>query len=477
MKDYERIRYMYLVDGISQRKIARSLGISRNTVAKYCEGKTYPGIRSDYNRANSVMTPKVVQFIRMCLHEDELEPNKKQHHTAKRIYDRLVEEAGFDGAETTVRGLVHKLRGNLSETFVPLAFDPGEAMQIDWGECYIQLRGERMKINIFCARLCYSCAPFAICFRQQNTEAFLEGLQRALEFFGGVPRRIIFDNARVAVKFGSGKNAICQDSYEAMAAHYCFKTIFCNVRSGNEKGLVENLVGSTRRNIFVPVPHTESLAELNEKVSQRCQQYIDSHKIQGKPFPVSTMFGTDQRSLLALPRRPFDVSQAMEARVSAYATIRFATNVYSVPVKYTGQTVAIRAYAENIKIYANGRMIAVHERCYDHSQKILRLDHYLPLLERKPRSILQAIPVRQSLSSAMFHLLQTTDFTEKELVDILNFCVKNGEDSFWQHLPEFLTSHAAPPKIKDTVSVQTVDLTAYDQFLQKGDACPCRIQA
>ena len=279
MKDYERIRYMYLVDGISQRKIARSLGISRNTVAKYCEGKTYPGIRSDYNRANSVMTPKVVQFIRMCLHEDELEPNKKQHHTAKRIYDRLVEEAGFDGAETTVRGLVHKLRGNLSETFVPLAFDPGEAMQIDWGECYIQLRGERMKINIFCARLCYSCAPFAICFRQQNTEAFLEGLQRALEFFGGVPRRIIFDNARVAVKFGSGKNAICQDSYDAMAAHYCFKTIFCNVRSGNEKGLVENLVGSTRRNIFVPVPHTESLAELNEKVSQRCQQYIDSHKI------------------------------------------------------------------------------------------------------------------------------------------------------------------------------------------------------
>ena len=133
MKDYERIRYMYLVDGISQRKIARSLGISRNTVAKYCEGKTYPGIRSDYNRANSVMTPKVVQFIRMCLHEDELEPNKKQHHTAKRIYDRLVEEAGFDGAETTVRGLVHKLRGNLSETFVPLAFDPAKRCRLIGG--------------------------------------------------------------------------------------------------------------------------------------------------------------------------------------------------------------------------------------------------------------------------------------------------------------------------------------------------------
>lgn len=75
----------------------------------------------------------------------------------------------------------------------------------------------------------------------------------ALEFFGGVVRRVLFDNAKVAVKSGTGRKAIPQEAYAALAAHYCFDSVFCNARSGNEKGLVENLVGWTRRNIFVLV--------------------------------------------------------------------------------------------------------------------------------------------------------------------------------------------------------------------------------
>ena len=95
MQDYGHIRRMYLVDGLSQRQIAEKLGISRNTVAKYCEGNTYPGLRASYCRAASVMTPDILRFIEQCLHEDRLEPNQKQHHTAKRIYERLVEEKSF----------------------------------------------------------------------------------------------------------------------------------------------------------------------------------------------------------------------------------------------------------------------------------------------------------------------------------------------------------------------------------------------
>ena len=131
-----------------------------------------------------------------------MEPNQKQHHTAKRIYERLVEEKCFTGAQSTVRRIVAKLRGHPQEAFVPLAFAPEAAMQIDWGEAVIYLAGERTKVQMFCARLAYSCAPFAVCFRRQNTEAFLEGLIQALNFFGGVVRRVLFDNARVAVDVG-----------------------------------------------------------------------------------------------------------------------------------------------------------------------------------------------------------------------------------------------------------------------------------
>lgn len=149
-----------------------------------------------------VVTPDVIRFILQCLQEDALEPNQKQHHTVKRIYNRLVIEMGFKGSESNIRKTVRTLRGCSQDVYVPLSFAVGDAMQIDWDEAYAYIDGVRTKLNVFCARLGYSCAPFAVCFHKQNTESFLEGLILAFEFFGGVARRVLFDNAKVAVKGG-----------------------------------------------------------------------------------------------------------------------------------------------------------------------------------------------------------------------------------------------------------------------------------
>ena len=478
MEDYGQIRHMFLIEHLSQRTIAKKLGISRNTVHKYCDGSTYPGIRADYHRNSSIITPEVIQFIRQCLFEDAHESNKKQHHTAKRIYDRLTDELKFTGCESSIRAAVHKLRGNLNEAYVPLAFDPGDAMQIDWGECYVYLDNQRTKVNIFCARLCYSCAPFVICYRKQNTEAFLEGIIHAFEFFGGVPRRLIFDNAKVAVKSGYGKKAIRQEKYAALASHYCFETIFCNPASGNEKGLVENLVGWTRRNIFVPIPRAQTLEELNIAVKQGCCHYIDSHKIHSKPLAVKNMLQLDKEKLLMLPCRNYDASSTTQCRVSAYGTVRFATNNYSVPVINIGQIVAVKAMAETVDIYADGNKIAEHQRSYGHNQDILQMGHYLPILKRKPRSILQAKPVKNTLSSIMLQWLNDNKFTSKELIDILTACVEKGEDAVWQQRSQYINNKHVIKHIHDTVIVQHVSLAPYDQLLyNKGDGSLCQTQA
>ena len=217
-----------------------------------------------------------------------------------------------------------------------------------------------MKVHLFCARLAYSCAPFTVCFRRQNTEAFLEGLIQALNFFGGVMRRVLFDNARVAVKEGAGKNAIPQESYAALAAHYCFQTDFCNAASGNEKGLVENLVGWTRRNLLVPVPRVASLAELNQRLRDGCESYIASHQVAGKPHPVAHLLQEERQALLPLPGRPYDVRRTEVCRISLQATVRFQGNAYSVPVQYAGQEAALKAGAEDICIYVDGKAVAEH---------------------------------------------------------------------------------------------------------------------
>lgn len=175
MEIYKDILRMRL-DGMSQRQIAGVLHVSRNTVKKYWDGNSIPWERKDYSREATVITDDVICFVKRCLEGDAHSRSRKQHHTAKRIYDRLVEEYGFTGGETTVRRLVHQFREKTQEAFVPLTFPAGDAMQIDWGEATVCLKGIRTTVNLFCARMCYSDVPIVLSYRRQNEESFLDAL-------------------------------------------------------------------------------------------------------------------------------------------------------------------------------------------------------------------------------------------------------------------------------------------------------------
>ena len=241
IKTYGLIRRMAL-DGKTIRSIARELDIARSTVAKYYDGSCIPTAehRKERTRKRQVVTEDVDSFILECLEEDEREGERKQRHTAHRIFKRLRDEKGFQGAESTIRARCRKLKDarRIPKADIPLLYDPGEAVQVDFGQAKAYVNGEKIKIHYFCARLCYSCAIYVYCGLSENTETFLEGLRNSFEFFHGVPRRVIFDNGGVAVSEGSGKKAVATEKYEAMSAHYGFETVFCNRAAGNEKGLV-----------------------------------------------------------------------------------------------------------------------------------------------------------------------------------------------------------------------------------------------
>lgn len=458
---YKEIRKRTL-EGESQRGIARALGISRNTVKKYMEGERLPGEGIERPREPSVLTPEVTAFIEACLKSDEESPSK-QHHTARRIYDRLVEETGFTGGETTVRAYVRQAREKTKEAFVPLAFAPGDAIQIDWGEATGWVAGMKLVLNLFCARLCHSGAPFVIAYRRQNSESFQDGLIHAMEYFGGVPRRVIFDNAKVAVKDGFGANARATDSYVLLSAHYGFEPVFCNIASGNEKGLVENLVGFCRRNFCVPVPHAENMDQLNTMLQEGCEGYL-VHQIRGKEADVGTMFNLERKALYLLPAYRLDIAKRAEAKVSAFSTVRYDTNSYSVPVQFCGKSVSIKALPERIEVFSEGKVIAVHQRCFGRQQSVYQLEHYLPLLERKGRAIFQARPVLNNVPVTFLDWLKRQDLKPKELVSLLKLSLEVGYEAVMSGF-----APAAPPsEIIDTVQAPDVDLAAYDALCGAG---------
>lgn len=448
MQDYQEIRRRFLA-GESQRHIAETMGISRNTVKKYCEGNAVPWVRKTPERQPPVLTEDAVDFIRQCLSEDKETGLKKQTHTAKRIYDRLVEEKGFSGGESTVRAKVRELKETQTAAFIPLAFDPGEAMQVDWGEATVYLAGKRETINLFCARLCYSCRPVVLAYHRQNEESFLDAFVRTFDILGGVPSKVIFDNGKVAVKDGFGAMAKKQAGYTALSAHYCFDAVFCNPAEGHEKGLVEGLVGWTRRNILVPVPRVDDIGSLNEMLLERCLKY-ERHQVKGKPAAVREMFITEKEHFHALPGYRFETARSLNARVNAFSTVRFRTNSYSVPVKYVGRTVGVKGYPEVIEIYYRGQLIAKHDRCFGKNQKLYILEHYMPLLEQRGRAILDAAPVKQNVPPEVMKELRRLNGDYSRMIDILK---------------EFVP--AERPVIRDPVSIRSVDLGRYDELIGK----------
>lgn len=424
---YEKIRYLHEREGLSQRKIASTLGISRNTVKRYFDGSHVPWERQGTSGRNKyVVTDDVLEFVKSCLDSDEAENIKKQKHTAKRIYDRLVEEKGFTGGQSTIRELVAKLKAKQSKVFIPLSYDPGEAIQVDWGEATVYLAGKKTKLNLWCMRECYSANIFCKAFYRQNEESFLEGQVSGLEYFGGAPHKVIFDNAKVAVKDGFGVHAKVQDRYAALSAHYAFKTEFCNIAAGHEKGLVEGLVGWVRRNIFVPVPRVETIEELNAEILRRCLKYRE-HKITGREENVGTMAQTASAMMASLPKFKFDPSKSIIASVDYFSTAKFDYNQYSVPVKYADKEVTVKGYGNEIIILYRNSEIARYPRCYKRGQTKYRLEHYIDLIEQRPRSVYNAKPVKSTISAELMEIGKKLS-GPREMVKLLRMYVDFGED-------------------------------------------------
>ena len=308
---------------------------------------------------------------------------KKQRHTAQRIWERLRDEHGFTGKPTIVKDAVRAWREGHREVFLPLSHPPGEA-QVDFGFAQVRLAGQATKVALFVMTLPYSDALFIQVFPRECTEAFLEGHKRAFAFFGGVPRRISYDNSKIAVtKITGSRQREVTKEFLRLKSHYLFQDHFCLVRRANEKGHVERLLDFARTNYLVPVPEVASLVELNAELLQRCQADLD-RQLYGKPAPKAVLLEEERSALLPIPPQEFEARRVKPASVNSLSLVRFDTNNYSVPVKYAHRKVLVVATVDEIRLVYEDRLIARHPRHWGREKYLFEPIHYLALLERKP---------------------------------------------------------------------------------------------
>jgi len=390
MEKWTEIRRRVLTKEISKRGACKEYGLQWRTLARILRHAEPAGYQLNEPRRKRRLD-EFLPIIHEILEQDRQAP-KKQRHTAQRIFDRLKEKHQYEGCLTIVKDAVRAWKQRQAEVFVPLTHRPGEA-QADFGEAQVKLRGEQVKVAVFVMTLPHSDALFCQVFPRECTETFQEGHKRAFEFFGGVPRRISYDNTKIAVrKIIGGRGREVTSELLRLQGHYLFAHHFCRVRRPNEKGHVENLVGYGRRNFLVPVPAIESLEDLNSELIARCRKDLE-RQLRGKNASKEKLLAEEQRSLLPLPSDEFEARRIRPVNVNSLSLARFDCNDYSVPTEYAHHEVTVIGGIEEVRLLVGDQLVARHPRHWGKQHTEFNPIHYLALLERKPGALDYAKPL------------------------------------------------------------------------------------
>ena len=257
------VRHKVLVEGRTQRAVARELGLARVTVRKYLE-QAAPVRKAEAAPRPRPVWDAVAARVQALLAESVRWTGGKQRLTATRLHELLVAEGHRVGV-TVVKDAVAEWKRQRREVFVPLTYRPGDLAEVDFFEVLVDVDGTRRKAWLFLMRLMYSGRDFAWIYERQDQISFLDGHVRAFAHFDGVPARVAYDNLRAAVvRILVGGARTLTPRFAALASHYLLEACFCRPGEGHDKGGVESRGKAVRQQALVPIPVGPTLAVIND---------------------------------------------------------------------------------------------------------------------------------------------------------------------------------------------------------------------
>jgi transposase len=345
------VRHKVLVEGRTQRSVARELGLARVTVRKYLD-QTAPIRKVEAAARPRPVWDTVAERVQALLAESVRWTGGKQRLTATRLHELLRAEGHRVGV-TVVKDAVAEWKRQRREVFVPLTYRPGDLAEVDFFEVLVDVDGTRRKAWLFLMRLMYSGRDFAWIYERQDQISFLDGHVRAFAHFEGVPARVAYDNLRAAVvRILVGGARTLTVRFAALASHYLFEACFCRPGEGHDKGGVESRGKAVRQQALVPIPVGPTFAGINETLLAQMDARLDTQR-DAAGQTIGVRFTEEQRLLRSAPL-PFEAEATTFATVSPRALVRLEGAVYSVPSRWAGLDLVVRIGATTVTIVGRG---------------------------------------------------------------------------------------------------------------------------
>jgi transposase len=345
-----------VADGVSEREIARRLGINRRTVARLARSEQPPRYR---RTASGSQIDPLVPVLRRLLAEW---PQIK----APRVAEILRSEYDFAGSERLVREHLRRLRPSQARPAQRTGYRPGQVLQLDWAEMPTRpmLAGRERRVYALVASLPYSGAQTAFFSLDLTLESFLEGHVRAFEWLGGVPRECVYDNLRSVVARRDGDQVVWNPRFLHLRGHYGFHATACTPATPREKGSVEAGVRYLKSG-FWPARRFSSPAELDGEYAGWRDRICNRRTHASGRFPVDERLTEERQALRPLPPHRFDWSGHRSTRVPIDGYLRHGRCFYRAPERLVHERVEVRFDRDHVWILHRGVEVARYPRSYE----------------------------------------------------------------------------------------------------------------